>query len=85
MIYLLLNFLIAKVMPICLVLLLIASAIIFYFSFGDPNTFVRIKSLWRAAGIGIGIILFSWFFVDFILKIIGYNVGIFGPWWQFSF
>ncbi|HEX67955.1 MAG TPA: hypothetical protein ENG13_02690, partial [bacterium] len=78
LLYIILNFLLWRVIPLILVLLTLATGIIFYLSFGASNTLAQIKSLWKAIGIGLGVIFFGWLFVDIILKILGYKVGIFG-------
>lgn len=85
LLYNILDFFLTRLIPIILVILVAATGVIFYLSFGAEDTLVRIKSLWRAAGIGFLLIFFGWFLVDIILKILGYNTGIFGPWWQIKF
>lgn len=79
------NFLLWKVAPVLLVVLGAITGGIFYFSKGQPSTIIDVKGLWRATGIGYGIIFLAWTIVDAILLIFGYQVGIFGPWWQFNF
>ncbi len=80
----LLNFAILWVIPIALALLAVASGVIFYFSakMEAPDPIAKVKSLWRAAGIGLIIIFSAWFIVSLFLTIFGYQVGVFGPWWQ---
>ncbi|MDD5501787.1 MAG: hypothetical protein PHH57_08995, partial [Candidatus Omnitrophica bacterium] len=65
-------------------LLAVASGVIFYFSakMEAPDPIAKVKSLWRAAGIGLIIIFSAWFIVSLFLTIFGYQVGVFGPWWQ---
>jgi hypothetical protein len=80
----LIDFFLWKVIPLVLVLLAVASGVIFYFSLQvqAPDPIAKVKSLWKTAGIGLGIIFFSWIIVSLFLTIFGYQVGIFGPWWQ---
>jgi len=42
----------------------------------------KVKSLWKAAGIGLAIIFFAWTIVSFLLTLFGYQVGIFGLWYE---
>jgi len=73
-----------KIIPLILVLLALASGVIFYFSsqMQTPDPLVKVKSLWKSAGIGLVIIFFSWIIISLFLTIFGYQVGVFGPWWQ---
>jgi len=72
---------------IILVLLALASGIIFYFSgqFGLSDPLFQVKSLWKAAGIGYLIIFSAYTLVNIFLAIFGYKVGVFGPWWVIKF
>ena len=79
------DFLLFRIIPLILVLLTIATGIIFYTSFGQVMTMAQIISLWKAAGIGLVIIFFAWTIVNLFLKAIGYNIGIFGNWFQLPF
>ena len=81
MLKLIINFLLFKLAPIALILLAAASGVIFYFSLkmGAADPLIRIKSLWKAAGIGFGILLFSWVIINLIITSAGYQLG---PWWQ---
>ena len=79
------DFLLWKVTLIVLLLLVIATAIIFYFSIGAPAMIIDIRTVWRAAGKGYAIIFLSWIIINLVLNILGYQVGIFGQWWQINF
>ena len=76
------DFLLFRVIPIILVLLTIATGVIFYTSLGEIMTMARVISLWKAAGIGLIIVFFAWTIVNIFLHLIGYNIGIFGNWYQ---
>ena len=80
-----LNFLLWKVTLIVLLLLVIGTAMIFYFSIGAPVMVIDIKGAWKAAGKGYAIIFLSWIIINLVLNILGYQVGIFGNWWQINF
>ena len=76
------DFLLFRFAPICLVLLALASGVLFYFSIKmeAANPITKVKRLWKAAGIGFGILLFAWLMISIIFNLIGYP---FGPWWRF--
>ncbi|MFA5742415.1 MAG: pilin [Candidatus Paceibacterota bacterium] len=77
------NFLMWTLVPIVLLFLMLASGAIFYFSMGREDPLPRIKSLWKAAGIGLGIIFLSWFIINISLSLVGFKFGAFGKWWNF--
>jgi hypothetical protein len=79
------SFFFERIVPLSLVLLLIATGVIFYLSWGLPETTIKIKELWLAAGKGYLIIFLAWLIVNFILVILGYKFGAFGHWWQIKF
>jgi hypothetical protein len=87
MIFSIIDFLLWKVIPIVLVLLTLASGVIFYFSgqlgITDPPS--QVKSLWKAAGIGLAVVFLAWTGISLILGLFGYQVGLLGPWWKISF
>jgi hypothetical protein len=60
-----------------------ASGVIYYLSMGNFNTTLRIKMIWRSTGIGSLIIFGAWTLVDLLLLFLGFQIKIFGNWWQF--
>lgn len=78
MLYLILNFFLWTIIPIALVILVVATGAMLHFSLavGTDETLPKIKELWRAAGIGLGIIFFAWIFVSWVLTIFGYQLGL---------
>lgn len=78
------DFIFLRLIPIAIVLLTLTTAFIFYSSIstGSANPLAKVKSLWRSAIIGILIIAFAWTLVNILLKLVGYQVGIFGNWYQ---
>jgi hypothetical protein len=70
---------------IILILLVIATGLLYYFSLGRLITMEQIKSLWRAAGIGYAILLLAWTMINLLLALLGYHFGIFGYWWEITF
>jgi len=87
MIYSIISYVLWKLIPIVLVLLVIASAIIFYFSgqLGIPDPTAQVKSIWKAVGIGLLVVFLAWIITSVILGLLGYKVGIFGTWWILDF
>lgn len=84
LIKMLVDFLFTRLVPLGLVLLIAVSAIMFYFSLplGVTDPWTKIRSFWRSALIGTAIIFFAWLLVNLILQLIGYQVNIFGNWYQ---
>ena len=69
-------------MPLILVILAITTGVIFYFSFGSADTLARVRSIWSAVLKGTLILLFSWLFLNFLLGILGFDINIFGRWYD---
>jgi len=84
LVYVIIDFFLWKVIPIILVLLTLASGAIFYFSLQaqNPEPLATVKSLWKAAGIGLAVVFLAWTAISLFLAIFDYQVGLFGPWWQ---
>ena len=82
LIKIIIDFLLLRVIPLIVVLLTITTGIIFYTSLGEIMTMARVISLWKATGIGLGIVFFAWTIVNILLKLTGFNIGIFGNWYQ---
>ena len=83
----LIDFVLWTLGPIMLAILVLATGVIFYISISsqNPMPLAKVKSLWKAAGIGYGIILLSWTILNLFLGLIGFRIGIFGNWWQIGF
>ncbi len=80
-----LDFILWTLIPIILVLLALASGLIYYFSMGDVSAMARVKSIWKLTGIGCLIIFSAWFIINWLLLFLGFQVQIFGRWWQSPF
>ena len=76
------DFLLFRAAPIILVLLTMATGVVFYTSFGKAFTMAQIMSLWKAAGIGLILISFAWLIVNLFLGLVGYDISIFGKWYE---
>jgi hypothetical protein len=68
--------------PLSLVLLLLATGVIYYLSRALPEITIDIRSLWKAAGKGYLLIFLAWLITNLILMILGYQFGIFGHWFE---
>jgi len=77
-----LDLLLWRIGLIILVLLAIATGVIFYFSRGAPTTMAKVKSLLKSAGIGYATILLAWIIINLILRILGFTMG---TWWMLPF
>ena len=82
MVKIILEFLVWKIAPLLLLLMALATAIIFYTSFGGSAALAKVKSLWKAVGIGYGLIFLAWTIVNLALIFLGYEAAIFGPWYN---
>ena len=80
-----LDFVLWRVGPITLVLLVLITGLVSYFNVGSPDINVRIKSILKSAISGYIIILLAWLAVNTLLAVAGYRIGIFGRWWELRF
>ena len=80
----LLDFVLWRLGLIILVLLALLTGVIFYFSFGGPTVMAKVKSLLKSAITGYILILLAWMIINFLLIIFGFQVEIFGRWWQIT-
>lgn len=82
-----LDFLLWRLTPIMLVLLTLATGVIYYFSISAYRltTMALAKSIWKAAGIGLFVIFLAWTIINLLLMFFGFQVEIFGKWWQIKF
>ena len=74
------DFILLRLIPLGLVLLTIYSGVIFYLSLGKASSLAQVISLWKSVGIGLVITFFAWLIVNIVLKLIGYQISIFGNW-----
>lgn len=81
-----LNFAMWSLVPIILILEALITGIIFYLSkqMGSLSTIDTVKTIWKATGIGIGIIFFAWIFITLLMAVMGYQTPVFGNWWQLN-
>ena len=77
-----LDFFLWKLAPVALIALAVFTAIIYYFSMGAPASVINVRAIWKSGGIGFGIIFFAWIIIDLILSLLGFQIEIFGKWWQ---
>ena len=80
-----LDFLLWRLGLIIIVLLAVATGVIYYFSMGAPTTMVKVKSLLKSAGMGYGIVFLAWIIINLVLAVLGFKIGVFGHWWEIKF
>jgi len=51
---------------------------LFYAPFRTPELLDRVKTTWKAIGIGYLLLLFAWIIVGILLSLIGFK----GLWWK---
>jgi hypothetical protein len=73
-----LDFLIFKLSLFLLPFMILITAFLFYSPFGTPDLLEKVKSTWKAIGIGYALLIFAWLIVGIILSIVGFN----GLWWK---
>ena len=78
----LIDFSLWKLAPLIIVLLTIATGVIFYFSLGSADTLAKVRLIWSSVLKGVLILLFSWLFLNFLLGILGFDITIFGRWYE---
>ena len=78
----LIDFTLWKLAPLIIVLLTIATGVIFYFSLGSADTLAKVRLIWSSVLKGVLILLFSWLFLNFLLGILGFDITIFGRWYE---
>jgi len=78
----LIDFALWRLAPIFAMIYTVATGVLLYFSLGDIATIAKIKSIWKAFGIGVLIMLFAWVFLNLLLGLLGFNVTFYGRWYQ---
>ena len=79
------DFALWKLSLIIVVLMAIATGAIIFFSFGGVDVLTKIRSIWKAVGIGVLILLFSWLFLNILLGLVGFNITFYGKWYDIQF
>lgn len=80
-----LDFTLWKLGLIVIAIMAVLTGAVSYFSFGRPEIIVRIKSIWKSVFVGYLIALFAWLAVNIVLNVFGFEVRLFGTWWQLPF
>ena len=73
-----LDFLIFKLSFFLLPVMILITGLIFYSPFGTPDLLDKVKTAWKAVGIGFALLLFGWFIIGIILSLVGYQA----LWWK---
>lgn len=78
------NFLLWKVVPAILVIMMMVTGVVFYLAHWQGiDPILNTKKTWKYIGVGVLVAFLAWTAIDFILTFFGYNVGLFGEWWNF--
>ncbi len=85
LIKILIDFALWRLAPIFAMLYVVVTGVLLYFSLGDTTTLARVKSIWKAFGIGVLIMLFAWIFLNIILGLLGFNITFYGKWFELHF
>ena len=80
----LIDFALWKLTPLIIVIMVVATGVIFYFQFGDASVLATVRRIWHYIGIGVLILLFSWLFLNFLLGILGFDINVFGRWTEIT-
>ena len=80
-----LDFALWKIGTAMIALLSVVLGALFYFSGGNEETILKIKSLVRSVIIGYALIFGAWLFVNLFLAVLGFNFVFFGYWWEIKF
>lgn len=76
------SFLLWRLIPLLILLFAIGTGAILYLSLGDANLISQVTSAWKALGVGALIVFSSWMILNILLGILGFNVTVFGVWYQ---
>ncbi len=80
------DFVLWNLFPVALVLMVLTTGALFSFASPlGPSVLARVKLLWKGVGIGFVVLFFGWIILTIGLSMIGYDAGIYGPWWQINF
>ncbi|MDP2637296.1 MAG: hypothetical protein Q8P03_01645, partial [bacterium] len=78
----LVDFALWKLSLILVILMTAFTGFTMYTSFGGMEVAARTKSMWKTVGVGFLILLFSWLLLNLLLGFVGFQVTIFGKWYE---
>ncbi|OHA64414.1 MAG: hypothetical protein A2842_00810 [Candidatus Wildermuthbacteria bacterium RIFCSPHIGHO2_01_FULL_48_25] len=78
----LIDFALWKLSLVLVILMTAFTGFTMYTSFGGMEVAARTKSMWKTVGIGFLILLFSWLLLNLLLGFVGFQVTIFGKWYE---
>ncbi|MBI2642187.1 MAG: hypothetical protein HYW96_01280 [Candidatus Wildermuthbacteria bacterium] len=76
----LVDFALWKLSLVILVAMTAFTGFTMYTSFGGMEVASKVRSIWKAVGIGFLILLFAWLLLNLVLGIAGFQVNLFGKW-----
>ena len=74
------DFALWKLSLVILIVMTAFTGFTMYTSFGGMEVAAKVKSIWKAVGVGFLILLFSWLLLNLLLGLAGFQVNIFGRW-----
>lgn len=84
--YVVINFILWTVVPLILILLVILTAFFYYTAFAnaeEANQITpKVKKMWKNFAIGFFLLFFGFTIVNIFLGIIGFNIDLFGRWYE---
>ena len=80
-----LDFLLWQIGALAILIMAVFTGAFTYFSLGRPEILLRIKNVWKSVLVGHLLALFAWAIVNVILRVFGFNVALFGNWWELAF
>ncbi len=78
MVKVILDFLLFKLSVFLMPFLIAATAFLYYSPFKTPDVIDKVKTAWKAIGIGYALLFCAWVIVGVILSIVGFS----GLWWK---
>ena len=78
------DFSLWRLVPLLIAVLVVVTGATFLFQFGGPEVMAKVRGIWSQVGKGVLILLFSWLFLNFFLGILGFDISIFGQWYNIT-
>ncbi|MDO8633595.1 MAG: hypothetical protein Q7K38_03625, partial [Candidatus Wildermuthbacteria bacterium] len=78
----LVDFALWKLSLIILIAMTAFTGFTMYTSFGGMEVAAKARSIWKAVGVGFLILLFAWLLLNLVLGLVGFQVNLFGRWYE---
>ncbi|MDP2735149.1 MAG: hypothetical protein Q8P12_03005, partial [bacterium] len=80
-----LDFVLWRLSLIVLAAFAVFVAVFTYFSMGTPETLARIRLVFRSFLFGFLLMILAWAIVNIVMALLGFQVALFGRWWELPF